>query len=100
MWPNAASYTTGRSFSTGNAELDAEWFAPNVWPDEVPALQVLCTSYSEAIRGIYAELLEICAVALGLERDWFAARAAARMSSSARLSSGVVIANKGKPASR
>ena len=60
------SLTIGREFGTGDAATDAAWFAPNVWPAEVPALAALCARYAEAVRGLYDELLDLCAAALGL----------------------------------
>ena len=69
------SYTLGRNFSTGDPGRDALWFAPNVWPAEVPELATRCDEYADAVRRVYAELLEVCAVALGLAPDWFVRRA-------------------------
>ena len=68
------SLTIGRDFATGDAATDAAWFAPNRWPAEVPELAELCGRYAEAVRALYDELLELCAVALGLPEDWFHAR--------------------------
>jgi isopenicillin N synthase-like dioxygenase len=68
------SYTLGRDFQTGDAALDEAWFKPNVWPAEIPELAELCAEYAEAIRALNEELLRICAVALGLDEEWFAER--------------------------
>lgn len=68
------SYTLGRDFRTGEPDTDEIWFAPNVWPAEVPELAALCAEYAEATRGVYAELLEMCAAALGLPSGWFVDR--------------------------
>ncbi|MET9489757.1 2-oxoglutarate and iron-dependent oxygenase domain-containing protein [Nocardia sp. NPDC006630] len=70
------TFTAGREHHTGNPELDAAWFAPNVWPAEVPALRELVLDYTARVRALFLELLEMCAVALGLEADYFVSRAA------------------------
>jgi len=69
------SLTMGRSFTTGDPATDAEWFAPNVYPAECPDLEALCERYATEVTGLYYELLEACAVALGLARDFFTSRA-------------------------
>jgi isopenicillin N synthase-like dioxygenase len=68
------SYTLGRDFRTGEPDVDLAWFPPNVWPAEVPELAALCAEYAEEVRGVYARLLEVCAVALGLAPGWFVDR--------------------------
>jgi isopenicillin N synthase-like dioxygenase len=35
------SFSLGAETATGDPEVDRIWFAPNVWPAEVPALQTL-----------------------------------------------------------
>jgi len=69
------SLTMGRSFATGDPAVDAEWFAPNVYPGECPGLEPLCERYAAEVQGLYYELLEACAAALGLAEDFFSARA-------------------------
>jgi isopenicillin N synthase-like dioxygenase len=69
------SLTFGRDFSTGDAEFDAEWFAPNVYPAQTPDLEALCTQYIEQVRALYVDLLHLCATSLGLPVDWFERRA-------------------------
>jgi isopenicillin N synthase-like dioxygenase len=68
------TYTIGRELRTGDPDLDRAWFTVNVWPAEVPQFAAQCAGYAEAVRRIYAELLRICAVALGLDADWFVNR--------------------------
>lgn len=51
--------------------MDAEWFAPNAWPAEVPELRPLVTEYLRLMRSLSDELLELLAVALGLAEDHF-----------------------------
>ena len=46
--------------------MDAVWFPPNVWPDEVPELRAVVTQYTEAMRRVANALLELCAGALGV----------------------------------
>jgi isopenicillin N synthase-like dioxygenase len=69
------SLTMGRSFATGDQAMDAEWFAPNVYPAECPDLEQLCERYATEVRDLYYELLEVCAAALGLAGDFFTSRA-------------------------
>lgn len=56
---------------TGIPSVDAEWFAPNVWPAELPELRPLVTEYLRLMRSLSDELLELLAVALGLADDHF-----------------------------
>ncbi|MGW3206585.1 isopenicillin N synthase family dioxygenase [Streptomyces sp. NPDC001135] len=51
--------------------VNAEWYAPNVWPAEVPALRVLCRRYLAEMAALEKELLSLLGHALGLERDFF-----------------------------
>jgi isopenicillin N synthase-like dioxygenase len=68
------SYTLGRDFATGDAGTDAKWFAPNVWPEQTPELAGLCAAWTDALRELYDDLLEMFALALGLDDDWFLQR--------------------------
>ncbi|MFK0154862.1 isopenicillin N synthase family dioxygenase [Streptomyces sp. NPDC090493] len=51
--------------------VDAEWYAPNVWPAEVPELRTLCAEYLDRMAELEKELLSLLGYALGLERDFF-----------------------------
>ncbi|MER6028568.1 2-oxoglutarate and iron-dependent oxygenase domain-containing protein [Streptomyces sp. NPDC001851] len=51
--------------------VNAEWYAPNVWPAEVPALRTLCRQYLARMAALEKELLSLLGYALGLERDFF-----------------------------
>lgn len=51
--------------------VNAEWYAPNVWPDEVPELRTHCAEYLERMAGLEKELLSLLGYALGLEPDFF-----------------------------
>ncbi|MFB6616024.1 isopenicillin N synthase family dioxygenase [Streptomyces sp. NPDC056367] len=56
---------------TGIPSVDAEWFRPNTWPAEVPALRPLVEEYLGLMRALSDELLELLATALGLAGDHF-----------------------------
>ncbi|WP_338685529.1 2-oxoglutarate and iron-dependent oxygenase domain-containing protein [Streptomyces acidiscabies] len=51
--------------------VDAEWCAPNVWPQEVPELRELCEEYLGRMAALEKELLLLLGEALGLEPDFF-----------------------------
>jgi isopenicillin N synthase-like dioxygenase len=65
------SWVFGPAWSTGDAEIDATWFPPNVWPAEVPELEQVCLRYFDAVDDVFTTLLRVCAVALGLRDEWF-----------------------------
>ena len=67
------SLTNGRDFLTGDEAVDAQWFAPNVWPAECPDLAALAEEFTEQARALYYDLLRMGAVALGLDEDFFVA---------------------------
>jgi isopenicillin N synthase-like dioxygenase len=67
--------TFGRDHRTGDAEIDATYFRPNVFPGEVPALEPLVTRWAQAARELYRDLLEMLATALGLDEWYFVERA-------------------------
>ena len=60
------SYSLGAETATGDPEVDRIWFAPNVWPAEVPSLQRLVDEYTAAMRRVSDDLLALFAHALGL----------------------------------
>ncbi|MFB6720532.1 isopenicillin N synthase family dioxygenase [Kribbella sp. NPDC056345] len=66
------SYSLGAETATGDAEVDRLWFAPNVWPTEVPSLQGLVNEYTAAMRRLSDDLLALFAHALGLPSNPFA----------------------------
>ena len=68
------SLTFGRDYATGDVATDEVWFQPNRWPQETPGLRPLCEEFVVAARALYDDLLAMCAVALGLEEDWFTSR--------------------------
>lgn len=51
--------------------VNAEWYKPNVWPAEVPALRSLCEEYLGRMVALEKELLALLACALGLGADFF-----------------------------
>lgn len=60
------SYSLGAETETGDADVDRIWFAPNVWPVEVPRLRDLADEYTAAMRRVSDELLALFAHALRL----------------------------------
>ncbi|MBJ7338869.1 2-oxoglutarate and iron-dependent oxygenase domain-containing protein [Mycolicibacterium sp.] len=60
------SYSLGAETATGDPDVDRIWFAPNVWPAEVPQLHRLVTEYTAAVRRLSDDLLALFAHALGL----------------------------------
>jgi len=69
------SYSLGAETATGDPGIDRIWFAPNVWPDEVPSLQPLVDEYTAAMRRLADDLLALFASALGLLENPFASLA-------------------------
>ena len=72
------SYSLGAETATGDPEVDRIWFAPNVWPAEVPSLQPLVNEYTAAMRRLADDLLALFAYALGLPQNPFASLASGR----------------------
>jgi isopenicillin N synthase-like dioxygenase len=68
------TFVSGYEYSSGDPDVDAEWFMPNVWPTEVPDLQQLSRVYAQSMRTLAGELLELLAVAAGLPNSWFTDR--------------------------
>ncbi len=60
------SYSLGAETATGDPAVDRIWFAPNVWPSEVPHLHALVTEYTAAMRRLSDDLLALFAHALSL----------------------------------
>ena len=69
------SYSLGAETATGDPGIDRIWFAPNVWPDEVPSLQPLVDEYTAAMRRLADDLLALFASALSLLENPFASLA-------------------------
>ncbi|MBO0879686.1 MAG: isopenicillin N synthase family oxygenase, partial [Mycobacterium sp.] len=67
------SYSLGAETATGDPEVDRIWFAPNVWPAEVPSLQPLVAEYTAAMRRMSDDLLALFASALHLPVNPFGA---------------------------
>ena len=66
------SFSLGAETATGDAEVDRIWFAPNVWPSEVPALQPLVAEYTAQMRQVADYLLAMFANALKMTVNPFA----------------------------
>jgi len=58
------SYAVGADQKVGIADVDEFWFPENVWPTEVPALEVAVKSYLAKMRELAETLLTIAEVAL------------------------------------
>ncbi len=65
------SFAVGADLPTGDPDIDAYWFPKNVWPTEVAGMQPVITEYLHQMRALADELLVVCAVALGLQPDFF-----------------------------
>jgi isopenicillin N synthase-like dioxygenase len=65
------SFSVGADEPTGDPAVDEYWFQANVWPAEVPALEVAVTEYRQQMRRLADDLLELCAAALGRPPDFF-----------------------------
>jgi isopenicillin N synthase-like dioxygenase len=63
------SFAVGADDAT--APLDGYWFQRNVWPGEVPRLEIATSAYLTRMKRLSDELLRICAAALGLAADFF-----------------------------
>jgi isopenicillin N synthase-like dioxygenase len=63
------TFATHRPFE--DPVINAEWYAPNVWPTEIPGLQALCEEYLDRMGELEKQLLSLLGVALGLEADFF-----------------------------
>ena len=70
------SYSLGAETATGDACVDRIWFAPNVWPEEVPELQALVSRYTAQVRRLSDDLLALFSHALGLDANPWAQLAA------------------------
>jgi isopenicillin N synthase-like dioxygenase len=65
------SFAVGADQPTGDPEVDAYWFQPNVYPAEIAALRPAVEAYLAQMRDLADELLVLCATALALEPDFF-----------------------------
>lgn len=66
------SFSLGAETATGDPDVDAIWFAANVWPGEVPSLQALVAEYTAQMRRVADDLLALFAHALRLPVNPFA----------------------------
>jgi isopenicillin N synthase-like dioxygenase len=65
------SFSLGADTPTGDPDVDRIWFAPNVWPAEVPDLHGLVTAYTAEMRRVADDLLALFAHALRLSDNPF-----------------------------
>jgi isopenicillin N synthase-like dioxygenase len=66
------SFSLAAERPTGNAEIDARWFRPNVWPAELPRMQRVIGGYISRVHALADELMALCGAALGLGPGFFA----------------------------
>jgi isopenicillin N synthase-like dioxygenase len=66
------SLSYGADLATGMDEVDRIWFQPNPLPVEVLGLSEAITSYMGVMHTLADQLMEVCALALGLPRAFFA----------------------------
>ena len=60
------SFSLGADTAVGDPAVDAVWFAPNVWPGEVPSLEAVVAEYTAQMRRVADDLLALFAHALRL----------------------------------
>jgi isopenicillin N synthase-like dioxygenase len=60
------TFSSGAQTPVGIPEVDDFWFAPDVWPTEVPELRELFTAWTSQMKRLSDDLLELMAAALGL----------------------------------
>ncbi len=65
------SWTVASDTPIGDPEIDAFWFQPNRWPEEVPRLRPVVEAYLARMRSLADELLRLLAAALGQPQDFF-----------------------------
>ena len=59
------TYNSGAQTPVGIPEVDDYWFAPDVWPVEVPALRELFVAWTSHMKALSDDLLTLMAEALG-----------------------------------
>jgi isopenicillin N synthase-like dioxygenase len=65
------SYSVGADRPIGDSTVDMRWYRPNVWPEEVPRMQQVITSYLGHMHRLADEVMSMGALALGLSEDFF-----------------------------
>ncbi len=60
---------------SGNRPGTEPYFAPNAWPDQPPGFRLALERYYGALEALANDILGLFALALGLERTWFADKA-------------------------
>ncbi|WLP89072.1 2-oxoglutarate and iron-dependent oxygenase domain-containing protein [Gordonia sp. NB41Y] len=59
------TYNSGAQTPVGIPEIDDYWFAPDVWPAEVPKLRELFTAWTSQMKALSDDLLALMAASLG-----------------------------------
>ena len=65
------SYSVGADDKTGIDEVDDFWFAENVWPAEIPALEAAMKAYLAQMRELAETLLTVAEAALQQREGFF-----------------------------
>ncbi|MEO9327255.1 isopenicillin N synthase family dioxygenase [Gordonia aurantiaca] len=60
------TYNCGAQTPVGIPEVDDYWFAPDVWPDEVPELRTLFNRWTSQMKALSDDLLSLMAASLGM----------------------------------
>jgi isopenicillin N synthase-like dioxygenase len=69
------AFNVGNDDSTGPYfDTHRRFFAPNVWPERPAGLGEAWRAYEEAVAELAGVILEVMAVALDLDGDWFTQR--------------------------
>ncbi|MFT4044388.1 MAG: 2-oxoglutarate and iron-dependent oxygenase domain-containing protein [Gordonia sp. (in: high G+C Gram-positive bacteria)] len=63
------TYNSGAQTPVGIPEVDAFWFAPDVWPTETPGLREQFTAWTAQCKALSDDLLALMAASLGLSGD-------------------------------
>ncbi|MYR04905.1 isopenicillin N synthase family oxygenase [Gordonia sp. SID5947] len=63
------TYNSGAQTRVGVPAVDDYWFAPDVWPTEVPLLRELFTAWTSQVKALSDDLLALMSASLGLVGD-------------------------------
>jgi len=68
------AFHTGPEHRSGDPKFDWLYYPDNKWPTEVPELRETTLEYTGRLNRLSLELLEIFAVTLGIDKDFFTSR--------------------------
>jgi len=68
------AFHTGPEHRTGDSKFDRLYYPGNKWPAEVPGLRETTLAYTARMNRLSLDLLEVFAVTLGIEDDFFTSR--------------------------